>query len=135
MLSLTYPGNNRMRHALRRVRTRWVSTVALVAGLVAGASSPSLLEVGYAPLTADAGRALAVGPALVSYTNSSGVLISQAGVGAAQPAAAGRIFVDEAGTRTGIALVNPSTRDASITLILRDSSGKEVERASRTLGA
>ncbi len=91
--------------------------------------------VGYTVVRADAGTALPVGCALFSYADKDGILVSQAGVAATQPMLAGRIFVDESGTQTGIALANVTTQVASIGLILRDSSGNEVARKSVTMEA
>jgi sugar lactone lactonase YvrE len=90
---------------------------------------------GYTVLTATVGNTIPVGSALFSYTNSSGVLVTQAGIGAAEPIRSGRIFVDEAEAQTGIALVNDSPQDATGTLILRDSSGAEIGRRPLALGA
>ena len=56
----------------------------------------------------------AVGSALITYTNSAGVLVSQAGVGAAEPTRSGRIFVDESAARTGFAIVNPGAVNNSL---------------------
>ncbi len=97
--------------------------------------SQSKLIVGYSVVTADAGMVLPVGAALFSYTNADGILVSQAGVGAVQPISSGCLFVDEAGTQTGIALVNASGQDAAVALILRDASGSEVSRKNLPLGA
>src|SRR5687767_10194709 len=72
----------------------------------------SSLRVGYTILTADDGSTLPVASALFTYANSSGVLVSQTGIAAAEPISAGRLFVEQG---TAIALVNPSTRAASIT--------------------
>jgi sugar lactone lactonase YvrE len=120
----------------RAVVKAWGRTLAL---LLAGTSffvhSQTQLQVGYTVVTADPGTSLPVGVALFSYINAAGVLISQAGVGAVQPALSGRIFVDESGTQTGIALANPSPQRASATLVLRDSSGREVERKEQRLEA
>jgi hypothetical protein len=97
--------------------------------------SQSQIQVGYTLLTADPGTSVPVGSALFSFTNPQGILVSQAGVAAAEPILSGRIFVDETGTQTGIALVNPSQQEAFVTLILRDASGVEVNRITRTLSA
>jgi sugar lactone lactonase YvrE len=99
------------------------------------AQGQARLQVGYTVMTADPGTTLPVATALFSYTNSAGILVSQAGVAAAEPIASGRIFVDESGTQTGIALVNPSDRTASATLTLRDSAGREVEKKTLSLSA
>ncbi len=94
------------------------------------AYSQSQLQAGYAIITASGGTA-PVGTALFSFTNSSGVLVWQAGVGAAEPIRSGRIFVDQQGTRTALALVNPSNQTISVTLVLRNSAGAEVNRIVR----
>ena len=67
-------------------------------------------------------------PAVVSC------LVSEAGVSASEPIRAGRIFVDEIGAQTGLALANPSSLDAAVTLTLRDASGKELSRRNLALG-
>jgi sugar lactone lactonase YvrE len=92
-------------------------------------------QVGYMILSADPGAILPIGAALFSYTDSDGTLVSQAGVGAVQPLQSGRVFVDERGTQTGIALANTSQQPATVRLRLRDSSGSEVPSKSLTLGA
>lgn len=88
-------------------------------------------QVGYSVITAK-GSDVPVGTALFSFTNSSGVLVWEAGVGAVEPIRSGKIFVDQVGTRTAVALVNPSSTTVSATFILRDASGKEVNRTVRT---
>src|SRR6185436_8708137 len=82
--------------------------------------SQTQIQVGYAVITADVAGRLPVGTALFSYTNGDGVLVSEAAVGASQPIKSGRTFVNEAETKTGVALANPSAQTANITLILRD---------------
>ncbi|MDA2935191.1 IPT/TIG domain-containing protein, partial [Acidobacteria bacterium AH-259-D05] len=88
------------------------------------------VEEGYAILTADTGSALPQGTALFSSTNADGVLVWEAGVAAVEPLSSGRLFVDQQGgtLRTALALVNPSLQSVTVTLILRDASGNEVER-------
>lgn len=86
-------------------------------------------------ISADPGAILPIGAALFSYINNDGILVSQAGVGAVQSFQSGRIFVDERGTQTGIALANPSAQTATVRLRLRDSSGKEVSSKFLTLDA
>lgn len=125
------------------MRSRWairgkvflrVMAILLASGTLF-VRSQSTLQVGYTTVTADVGTPLPVGTALFSYTNTSGVLVSQAGVGAMEPVVSGRIFVDEAGTKTGIAIVNPSQQRITVNLILRDASGREVQRKDQPLGA
>lgn len=133
----TFVIRERLPSAMRRTKQ-----IAFAIAMVIAAFSTRLLihgqgslQVGYTVFTADAGSQTPVGSALFSVTNTSGVLVSQAGVGAVEPIRAGRIFVDEAGTRTGLALVNSSTGAASTTFILRNSAGSEIARRSQSLGA
>ncbi len=93
------------------------------------------VQVGYTTITTDSGSLLPVGAALFSYSNPDGLLVSQAGVAACVPLQSGRIFVDESGPQTGIALANVSSQSASINLVLRSSSGEEVGRKSLELPA
>ena len=88
-------------------------TVAVVLGTLAVAGVPcpvAAQEVGFVISTPADGSAMAAGSALFAYRNANGVLVSEAGVGAAQPVAAGRMFVeeDQDGTRTA---VGSPTRD------------------------
>jgi sugar lactone lactonase YvrE len=99
--------------------------------------TPALAQIqdGYTELIPDAGSPLPAGTALFSYTNGSGILVSEAGVGASTLIQSGRIFVDEVGAKTGIALVNPSSQDAQVTLTLRDASGTSLDSGSLALPA
>ena len=80
------------------------------------------LEVGYAILRGENGSRVPVASALFSL-RSAGVLVSEAGVGAVEPIRRGRIFVDQRGTQTGIALANPFEEGAEVTWVLRDAAG------------
>jgi sugar lactone lactonase YvrE len=95
----------------------------------------SQTQVGYTLLAADPGSSIPIGTALFTFTDSEGILVSQAGVAAAEPILSGCVFVDESGPQTGIALVNPSSQDASVTFVVRDSTGKQVAGSKQTLGA
>ena len=82
----------------------WVFLASLI--LVAhpqdsGAQGP--LQVGYGLMTAASSSPSPSGAAIFSFVNSSGILVSQAGVGAAEPLRSGRIFVDETSAQTGVA--------------------------------
>src|SRR6476659_7791135 len=90
----------------------------------------SQTRTGYAVLRADTGYSIPVASALFAFTNSSGVLVSEAGVRAAEPMASGRICVDQEPTETGVALVNGSLQSADVTLILRNAAGTETGRKS-----
>ncbi len=115
-------------------RMAFPSLCALV-GLASFLFPQSQTQVGYTVFTADSGSSVPVGTALFSVFNSEGILVSQAGVAAARPILSGRIFVDESGPLTGIAIVNPSLQTASIEFTLRDSSGSTVATTSTSLEA
>ena len=103
--------------------------IGSLTGLVIFVYSQTQLQVGYAVVTADSGRNVPVGTALFSSTNAQGVLVWEAGVAAVEPISSGRIFVDQqGGSRTAVAIVNPSQESVAVTLILRNVSGTEVDR-------
>ena len=91
------------------------------------------LQVGYSVVRLESGTGIPVGTAVFSYTNPDGVLVTEAGVGAVEPVARGRIFVDEAGTRTGVALVNTGSASVVVNLVLRDLGGTTVGTLSIVL--
>lgn len=93
------------------------------------------IQDGYTVLAADPGAPPPAGAALFSYTSGDGVLVSQAGVGASGLIQSGRIFVDESGALTGIALVNPAAQNASVTFTLRDAAGATIDGKGISLGA
>jgi hypothetical protein len=95
----------------------------------------SALEAGYGIVSADTGAGLTVGAALLSVTNPAGILVSRAGMTGIEAARSGRLLVDQAGMRTAIALVNPNSADATVTLTIRDSNGNQVARQVQTLRA
>ncbi len=97
-----------------------------LAAVAAAAYSQTTTQAGYTIVTADTGTTVPVGMALFSYTNLKGTLISQAGVAAAEPILSGRIFVDQVGTETAIALVNPGQQEANVKFTLRDANGLTV---------
>ena len=98
-----------------------IAAAILLAGVTCVVLSQNQLQAGYTVAAPDAGALVPVGAALFSYTNASGVLVSQAGVGAVRPVTAARVFVDEAGTQTGMAMVNSSAQRTTVNLILRDA--------------
>lgn len=62
--------------------------------------------------------------ALFRLENPDGILVSEAGVGAAKAMSEGRIFVQQDSTRmTGLAMVNRSDHSETVELDLRDSAG------------
>ena len=83
---------------------RRISIVLFVLTLLGGAAwwshGQTTIQVGYTLVRLNEGTEIPVGTAVFSYTNPDGVLVTEAGVGAVDPVVRGRIFVDEAGTRT-----------------------------------
>jgi hypothetical protein len=117
---------------LRVILAALSTLLALICWLYAQAS----VQVGYSVYTADSGYRIPVGSALFRVTNAAGIVVSEAGVGAAEPIRSGRIFVDEVATRTGLALVNTSAlQAAALTFTLRDSTGVQVDQTTASLGA
>ena len=115
-------------------RTGLAGTVLLLA-LIPCLIGEDSLQVGYTILRTDAGVTTPVGTALFTYTNSQGVLVSQAGVESSSTTQIGRVYVDQTGAETGIALVNATMLPATVALILRNAAGREVARTTRALGA
>ncbi len=94
----------------------------------------SQLQVGYAVLSMNPASNRPAGMALFTYSSADGVILWQAGVGAVEPIRSGRIFVDRTGgTRTALALANPSNQQVGVKLVLRDSQGHEVANVTQTL--
>ena len=91
-----------------------------------GVRSEIELRTGYTLLTVDPGTPTPAGMALYTYTDSQGIIVSEAGVPATEPIFSGRIFVDQNSAETGVAIVNPNEHEASISLVLRDSAGNDV---------
>jgi sugar lactone lactonase YvrE len=103
------------------------------AGIFVVAYSQSQTQIGYAVLSPNTGGPAPVAAALFTYSNSSGIIVSQAGVGSAPPFLHGRVFVDERGTQTAVALVNTSAQTATVNATLRDPMGMIAGQTSLTL--
>ena len=103
--------------------------------LLAPSRALGQIQVGYTVLTPDGGGQAPTGTALFTFTNGSGILVSQAGVGAVEPLSSGRIFVDERGTQTALAIANPNLEAASVVMVVRDTAGTQVATQTETLGA
>ena len=117
-----------MRHVFRQ---RFVLVVLILWGGVGSWSyAQDTLQVGYSTLRLESGTGNPVGTAVFSYTNGTGVLVTEAGVSAVEPVMRGRIFVDEVGTRTGVVLVNPEAASQVVNLTLRDANGTTVGEES-----
>jgi sugar lactone lactonase YvrE len=117
-------------------RTQTITVAALFLFVCRGVSQ-SQLQVGYGVLTAAAGTSVPTATALFTYANGEGIVLWQAGVAAVEPLRSGRIFVDRTpGTRSAIALANPSSQAVTARLTLRDASGITIGApTSRTLQA
>ena len=94
------------------------------------------LRVGYGRIRADAGSTTPSGIAIFQFRDSDGVLISEAGVPAAEPVVEGRIFAEVNGpVNTGLAIANPSDVPATVRFYFTDSHGVNSGSGSFELGA
>ena len=83
------------------------------------------LRVGYGRIRAEAGSTTPSGIAIFQFRNSEGVLISEAGVPAAETVRAGRIFAEVNGpVNTGLAMANPNDEPATINFYFTDTEGE-----------
>ena len=112
---------------MRRSSIRiWLLLVLALTGAVSWSYAQGTIQVGYTVVTRNEGTEMPVGTAVFSYRNGDGVLVTEAGVGAVELVERGRVFADEVGTRTGLALVNTSAATVPVTLTLRDGAGSQV---------
>ncbi len=94
------------------------------------------LRVGYGRIRADEGSTTPSGIAIFQFRDSDGVLISEAGVPAAEPVQDGRIFVEVNGpVNTGLAIANPNDGPATIRFYFTDTSGTRFADGSFELSA
>ena len=94
------------------------------------------LRVGYGRIRADAGSTTPSGAAIFQFRDSLGVLISEAGVPAATPVRAGRIFAEVNGpVNTGLAIANPNDVPATIRFYFTDANGTRFADGRFELGA
>ena len=112
-----------MRRSLTRI---WFPAALAVTGAVWWSYAQGTIQVGYTVVTRTAGTEMPIGTAVFSYRNGDGVLVTEAGVGAAELVSRGRVFADEVGTRTGLALVNTGAATVPVTLTLRNGAGSQV---------
>ncbi len=85
--------------------------------------SPTNTAAGWAQLIPDAGSSSPVGAGIFSY-NPADVLVTESGVPAAAPTSHARIYVDLSGNLdTGLAIVNPQSTPASVTIKAFQSDG------------
>ena len=91
---------------------------------------PEQLLIGYGIVYPSSGN-LPVALTLHCDRDSEGILTSESEVGCVKPIHRGRIFVDEfKSIGNALAIVNPSTNPISLTFVLRDSSGSELENTT-----
>ena len=117
----------------RTTRFCCLGVLGLVLFMPSWAEAQDTAQVGYARLQFDGSSVVPTGSAVFSYRNPQGVLVTEAGVAAVEVLERGRIFVDQAGTRTGLALVNPQTQSSAISFTLRDSAGTIVDSTNLVL--
>ena len=98
--------------------------------------SADTLRVGYGRIRADAGSGTPAGIAIFQFRDNQGVLISEAGIPAAEPVREGRIFAEVNGpVNTGLAIANPNDETAIIRFYFTDSSGTNAGSGTVELGA
>ena len=114
----------------RQLIRRGLTVVALLGVAAFWGHAQTTLQVGYTLVRLNTGTGVPVGTVVFSFTNGQGVLVTEAGVGAVEPVTRGRIFVDEVGTRTGVALVNAESASQLVNLTLRDGDGITVGEES-----
>ena len=94
------------------------------------------LRVGYGRIRADAGSTTPSGIAIFQFRDSDGVLVSEAGVPAAEPVVEGRIFAEVNGpVNTGLAIANPNDVPATIRFYFTNSHGVNFDNGSFELDA
>ena len=92
----------------------------------------SFVGVGYAVLTPEETSSTPAGSALFQYRQEERV-ISEAGVAALPSTTWARIHIDNAGTRTGLAIANPGNMENTLTFELLDRGGVSLATAERRL--
>ena len=112
----------------------WLVPAVVLTGAVWWSYAQGTIQVGYTVVTRNVGTEMPIGTAVFSYRNGDGVLVTEAGVGATEPVGRGRVFADEVGTRTGLALVNTGPATVPATLTLRDGTGNQVGQQILMLG-
>lgn len=90
--------------------------------------------VGYAVVTPSPGHPSPSGSAIFQQADGAN-LVTEAGVAAVPPTTAARIFVDYAGTSTGVAIANNSSLAALVTFQLMDRNGTLISTITKQLVA
>lgn len=92
------------------------------------------LGVGYAVVSLVQGSRTPAGSAIFQFTSGESV-ISEAGVLSVQPTTAARIFVDNVGTRTGVAIASVANPPTTVTFRLLNTSGTPLQTTTREVPA
>jgi sugar lactone lactonase YvrE len=95
-------------------------------------SAASGLHTGYVVVSPDSGSSAPAGNAVFRFERA-GSLTTEAGIGAATPTSSARVFVDNIGTYTGLAIANSGARDADVAFTLLARDGTQLEATTRTL--
>ena len=96
--------------------------------------SNSAPQVGYAMVTLEEGEQAPSGTAIFQI-KSGETLISEAGMAVVTPTTSARIFVDNMGTQTGVALANPGNPATTVSFNLLNLNGSSLETTTRDLAA
>ena len=103
---------------------------------ITSSGTAETVRVGYGRIRANTGSTTPSGIAIFQFRNSQGVLISEAGVPAAEPVLEGRLFAEVNGSvNTGLALANPNDVPAIISFYFTDTHGANFGMDSFELGA
>ncbi len=103
---------------------------------ITSGGSAEAVQIGYGRIRADAGSTTPSGIAIFQFRDNQGVLISEAGIPAAEPVREGRIFAEVNGpVNTGLAIANPNDETAIIRFYFTDSSGTNAGSGTVELGA
>ena len=91
------------------------------------------MEQGYALVSVDPAQRAPVGSAIFQFRDAGGTVSSEAGVGSVPATPLSRIFVDNAGTLTGVAVASDGGSPATVTFRLLQRSGHLISSTDRTL--
>jgi hypothetical protein len=112
-------------------------TLAPMGGLAISSRGASLTSTarGYVRIRPGAGSVAPAGVAIYSFRPGA-YLVSETGVPAVRPLAAGRFYAEVAGAvTTGVALVNPNSQAVTVTFFFTDENGNEQGNGSFSVPA
>ena len=102
---------------------------------ITSSGTAEAINVGYGRIRPDSGATTPSGIAIFGF-RQGGVLLSEAGVPAAEPIQEGRIFAEVNGpVNTGLAIANPNDVTATISFYFTDVNGTDFGSSSFELGA